>query len=52
MKIILLGACGKMGANVTALCKETGDEIVCGVDLAPCPSCFRNVPPKMFPQHL
>lgn len=35
MKIILLGACGKMGANVTALCKETGDEIVCGIDLAP-----------------
>ena len=40
MKIILLGACGKMGANVTALCKETGDEIVCGVDLAPKPAPF------------
>lgn len=35
MKIILLGACGRMGKNVTELAAQTGVEIVCGVDLHP-----------------
>ena len=33
MKIILCGACGRMGGEVTRLCEERGVEIVCGVDL-------------------
>ncbi|MDE6411029.1 MAG: 4-hydroxy-tetrahydrodipicolinate reductase [Clostridia bacterium] len=32
MKIILVGACGKMGAEVA---KVAGEKIVCGIDLAP-----------------
>ncbi len=35
MKIILCGACGKMGKMVAELAKERGVEVVCGVDLAP-----------------
>ena len=40
MNIILLGACGKMGKNVTEVCGETGDAIVCGIDLHPCEMPF------------
>lgn len=35
MKVILVGACGRMGKNVTELAAQTGVEIVCGVDLHP-----------------
>ncbi len=37
MKIILVGACGKMGAEVTGIAK---DQIVCGIDLSPAPLSF------------
>lgn len=37
MKIILCGACGKMGAYVSDLAQENGAEIICGVDLFPKP---------------
>ena len=37
MKIILCGACGKMGRAVTELSLERGEEIVYGVDVAPAP---------------
>lgn len=37
MKIILVGACGKMGAEVARLAKE---KIVCGVDITPAPLSF------------
>lgn len=37
MKIIICGACGKMGRMVTEAAYERGDEIVCGVDLFPAP---------------
>jgi len=35
MKIILCGACGRMGKNVTELAEQAGEEIVCGVDTHP-----------------
>ena len=35
MRMILVGAAGKMGNEVTAACKNTGDEIVAKVDTAP-----------------
>ena len=35
MKLVLCGACGRMGKMVTELSLERGDEIVCGVDLFP-----------------
>lgn len=44
MRIILCGACGKMGKNVAELCAETGEEIVCGVDIAPAPMPFPVYP--------
>lgn len=44
MKIILLGACGRMGKNVAELCAETGDTIVCGVDRFPSPMPFPVYP--------
>ena len=37
MKIILVGACGKMGAQVAAIAKES---IVCGIDLNTAPLSF------------
>lgn len=37
MNILLLGACGRMGRQVTDLASEHGDTIVCGIDLAPSP---------------
>lgn len=37
MKVILLGACGRMGKNVTELAAQTSVEIVCGVDIHPSP---------------
>lgn len=37
MKIILIGACGKMGRNITEISRNYGAEIVCGVDLLPSP---------------
>lgn len=40
MKIILCGACGRMGANVASLAESAGAEIVCGVDPSPSPMPF------------
>lgn len=37
MKILLIGACGKMGAEVARL---AGDKITCGVDIATAPLSF------------
>ncbi len=37
MKIIICGACGRMGRMVTEAALERGDEIVCGVDVSPAP---------------
>lgn len=37
MKIILCGACGQMGKNVTEL---AGEQIVCGIDLNPSPAPY------------
>ena len=33
MKLIVCGACGRMGKNVVEIAQNTGVEIVCGVDL-------------------
>ncbi len=40
MKILLVGACGRMGREVGALAGERGDTVVCGVDLLPSPMPF------------
>lgn len=40
MKVILCGACGRMGKNVAALATEKGVSVVCGVDLFPSPMPF------------
>ena len=40
MKIVLCGACGKMGKNVAELAGSGSDTIVCGVDIAPAPAPF------------
>jgi 4-hydroxy-tetrahydrodipicolinate reductase len=40
MKLIVCGACGRMGKNVAEVAQNTGVEIVCGVDLHPCPMPF------------
>lgn len=40
MKILLCGACGKMGTAVSALAAERGEEIICGVDLFPKPAPY------------
>ena len=37
MKIILCGACGKMGRTITELCRDRGENIVYGVDVNPAP---------------
>ena len=40
MKIILCGACGRMGTNVAEAAAERGASIVAGVDLVPAPRPF------------
>lgn len=40
MKIILCGACGRMGKNVAELAAAANHEIVCGVDRVSAPSPF------------
>lgn len=40
MKIVLCGACGRMGETVAAAAFEKGDEVVCGVDLVKKPTPF------------
>ncbi len=40
MNIILCGACGKMGRMVAELAAAQGENIVCGVDIAPAPMAF------------
>lgn len=40
MKILLWGACGRMGRNVAELVQNGDDEIVCGVDFRPAPMPF------------
>ncbi len=44
MKVILCGACGRMGGEVARLCAERGEEIVCGVDISP-----KTVPFPLYP---
>ncbi len=40
MKLLLCGACGKMGKNVAEAAKQANEPVVCGVDLFPCPMPF------------
>ena len=40
MKILLCGACGRMGRMVSELAPTYGHEIACGVDLSPAPTAF------------
>lgn len=40
MRIILCGACGRMGRGVAELAAANGISVVCGVDLSPAPSPF------------
>ena len=44
MKVLLCGACGRMGRMVTELAAEQGIEIVCGVDLFP-----KSAPYPVYP---
>ena len=44
MKIILCGACGRMGRNVAQLCAERGVAVTAGVDVAPAPMPFPVYP--------
>ena len=44
MKIILCGACGRMGRNVAQLCAERGVTVTAGVDVAPAPMPFPVYP--------
>ena len=44
MKIILCGACGRMGKNVAELASERGVSIVAGVDVSACPAAFPVYP--------
>lgn len=44
MKIILCGACGRMGRNVAQLCSERGVTVTAGVDVAPAPMPFPVYP--------
>ena len=41
MKIVLVGACGKMGREIAAI---AGDNIVCGIDVVPSPLAFPVYP--------
>ena len=40
MKVILCGACGRMGRNVAQLCSERGVTVTAGVDVSPAPMPF------------
>lgn len=40
MKLILCGACGRMGRNVAELAAENRDTVVCGIDVSPSPMSF------------
>lgn len=40
MKIILCGACGRMGRNVAQLCSDRGVTVTAGVDVSPAPMPF------------
>lgn len=40
MKIILIGACGRMGKTIAELAQQRGSEIICGIDLRPCSMSF------------
>ena len=44
MKVILCGACGRMGRNVAQLCSERGVTVTAGVDVAPAPMHFPVYP--------
>lgn len=44
MRIILCGACGRMGRNVSSVASEKGEQIVCGVDLFPKEESFPVYP--------
>ena len=44
MKVILCGACGRMGRNVAQLCSERGVAVTAGVDVAPAPMPFPVYP--------
>ena len=44
MKVILCGACGRMGRNVAQLCSERGVTVTAGVDVAPAPMPFPVYP--------
>ena len=44
MKVILCGACGRMGRNVAQLCAERGVTVTAGVDVAPAPMPFPVYP--------
>ena len=44
MKIILCGACGRMGRNVAQLCSERGVTVTAGVDVAPAAMPFPVYP--------
>ena len=44
MKVILCGACGRMGRNVAQLCAERGVAVTAGVDVAPAPMSFPVYP--------
>ncbi len=44
MKVILCGACGRMGRNVAQLCAERGVAVTAGVDVAPAPMPFPVYP--------
>ena len=46
LKIILSGACGRMGRQVSTLAEENGVKIVAGVDVHPDPSCAFPVYPS------
>lgn len=44
MRILLVGACGRMGRAVSELAGERGVQIVCGVDIAPSPMPYPVYP--------
>ena len=52
MKIILCGACGRMGKNVTEAAAERGATIVAGVDIVSAPLSIPSIlrlPKCLFP---
>ncbi len=44
MKLILCGACGRMGKTVAAMAERMGENVVCGVDISPAPAAFPVYP--------